>query len=59
MSKARTSLLYRSAVSVKVSDEIRSEIVRKSIHVLVAFVPFFAGLNVSATLFMLGGGIIL
>ena len=38
---------------------LRTEFVRKSIHLLIAFVPFFAAVNVTATLALLGAGIIL
>jgi dolichol kinase len=38
---------------------LRTEFVRKSIHLLIAFVPFFAAVNVMATLALLGAGIIL
>ena len=40
-------------------NTLRTEVVRKSIHLLIAFVPFFAAINVMATLALLGGGIIL
>lgn len=40
-------------------DALRTELVRKSIHLLIAFVPFFAAVNVMATLALLGAGIIL
>jgi phytol kinase len=39
-------------------SEIRTEIIRKSIHMLVALVPLLAALNLELTVFILAGGIL-
>jgi len=41
------------------ADEIRSEILRKSIHLLIGTVPVLASWNLNATMALLGSGIIL
>ncbi len=38
--------------------ELQTEIIRKSIHLLIAFVPFFASVDIVFTMTLLGGGII-
>lgn len=40
-------------------DDLQVEILRKSIHILIALVPILASLNISITLIMLGTGIVL
>ncbi len=41
------------------SEQIQHEIVRKSIHILIAFVPLFASIDVVFTMALLAGGTIL
>jgi dolichol kinase len=41
-----------------ISEEIRTELVRKSIHLLIAFVPWLASLNLGMTVGMLASGIL-
>lgn len=56
----KAGLLSQSVIkSSTISEEIRGEFVRKSIHLLIAFVPFFAALNVTVTLALLGFGVII
>ena len=59
MIKEQVSVFIRQRGVIAVSQEIRSEFVRKSIHLLIAFVPFFAAVNIAATMFLLGAGILL
>ncbi len=41
------------------SQQIQHEVVRKSIHILIAFVPLFASIDMVATMALLAGGTIL
>ena len=59
MIKEQASVFIQQRCVIAVSHEIQSEFVRKSIHLLIAFVPFFAAVNITATLFLLGAGILL
>ena len=43
---------------ISVSGQIQHEIVRKSIHLLIAVVPFLASVNIFATMALLAGGVI-
>ncbi|MBN1647722.1 MAG: phosphatidate cytidylyltransferase [Spirochaetales bacterium] len=43
----------------RVSEELRTEFIRKSIHVLIAFVPSLAAVNVVMTFFLLLTGMLL
>jgi len=49
-----SSIVERTSTIGK--SEIRTEIIRKTIHMLVAFVPLLASLNVDLTIFLLAGG---
>jgi len=44
---------------IAVSEQIQHEIVRKSIHLFIAFVPLLASINSFATMAVLAGGVIL
>ncbi len=57
--KEKASVFIRQRGVIAVSHDMRSEIVRKSIHLLIAFVPFFAAVNITVTMVMLGTGILL
>jgi phytol kinase len=43
----------------RISEEIRTELIRKSIHVLIAFVPSMAAVNLVLTFFLLLTGMLL
>jgi len=42
-----------------ITNELQRELIRKSIHLLIAFVPLFASIHITGTMFLLGAGIIL
>lgn len=55
--------LYNRAIQIQtnpisLSREIQTELVRKSIHLLIALVPFFASLHLGITMSLLGMGTI-
>ncbi len=49
----------RVIIGSSMISELRIELIRKAIHLFIAFVPFFASLSLSTTFFLLAGGIIL
>jgi dolichol kinase len=58
MQKSLATVIAGEVAYKAPSSELTTELVRKGIHLLIAFVPLFASVNIYATLLLLGFGIV-
>lgn len=58
MEKPLTTVFTTEVTYKAPAAELKTELVRKTIHLLIALVPFFASVSVHATLILLGFGVI-